>query len=93
MGDDLSAVRRIEHFTYFGRAKSAKAAATDLERLGYAVTIARRWTTRVMVEATRPGPVDLASTDAFVREVFGCVSEHGGTYDGWGAMAVLPDEG
>jgi hypothetical protein len=88
MGDQLTTPRPVEHFAGFRRTRQAREAATALELLGYDVTVRRRPLAGATVEASRIDAVDMASMDAFVREVFHCVAAHGGTYDGWGAEAV-----
>ena len=92
MGDLLSAPRPTDHSAEFRRRRSAAVAAEELGLLRYDVTMGRRGLTKVLLEAGKTSEVDLASAEAFTREVFGVVAKHGGDYDGWGAgvEAQLP---
>ena len=60
------------------------AAAEELGALGYEVTLGKRGLMMVLLEAGKISSVDLATAEAFTREVFDVVARHGGDYDGWG---------
>lgn len=85
MGDLLSVARPTDHTAQFKRRKPALAAAEELGLLGYKVTLNRRGLTKVLLEASKTSVVDLATAEAFTREVFGVIAKLGGDYDGWGA--------
>ena len=84
MGDQLTTPRPVDHSAEFKKRKSAEAAAEELRALGYEVTLGKRGLMKVLLEASRQSSVDLETAEAFTREVFGVVANHGGDYDGWG---------
>lgn len=84
MGDNLATPRPVDHSADFKKRKSAEAAADELRVLGYDVTLGKRGLLKVLLEATKLSSVDLATAEAFTREVIGVVEKHGGEYDGWG---------
>jgi len=84
MGDQLATPRSTDHSAEFKKRKSAEAAAEELRTLGYEVTLGKRGLLKVLLEASKESSVDLATAEAFTREVFGVVAKHGGDYDGWG---------
>lgn len=84
MGDQLATPRLTDHSAEFKKRKAAEVAADELRGHGYEVTLGKRGLMKVLLEASKQSAVDLATAEAFVREVFGVVSKHGGDYDGWG---------
>lgn len=88
MRDDVDLPREVEHFANFSAIKDARAAARDLEALGYAVTVTRRMVFRATLRATKQSTVDIETADAMVEEVFGVVEARRGDYDGWGAPVI-----
>ncbi len=88
MRDDVDLPREVEHFANFSAIKDARAAARDLEALGYAVTVTRRMVFRATLRATKQSTVDIETADAMVEEVFAIVERHRGDYDGWGAPVI-----
>ena len=84
MGDLLSTPRPTDHSAEFKKRESAVAAAEELGVLGYEVSLGKRGLMKVLLEASKVSSVDLATAEAFTREVFDVVAKHGGDYDGWG---------
>jgi regulator of RNase E activity RraB len=88
MRDDVDAAREVEHFANFRAIKDARAAGAALEKLGYGVTVTRRFIARGTLRATKQATVDVESADQMVEEVFAVVAAHHGDYDGWAAPLV-----
>lgn len=88
MRDDVDLPREVEHFANFGAIKEARAAARELEKLGYSVTVTRRMLFRATLRATKQSTVDIETADAMVEEVFAVVEAFRGDYDGWGAPVI-----
>jgi hypothetical protein len=88
MRDDVDAAREVEHFANFAAIKDARAAATALEKLGYAASVTRRMLFRGTLRVTKMATVDVETADRMVEEVFTVVAAHHGDYDGWGAPVV-----
>jgi len=84
MGDQLGTPRATDHSAECKKRTSAVAAAEELVALGYEVTLGKRGLTMVLLEAGKISSVDLATAEAFTREVFDVVAKQGGDYDGWG---------
>jgi hypothetical protein len=90
-GDQVHRPRRLDHLAGFRSRSAARAAAGELETLGYEVDgLRRRWLT-VWLEFGKETPVDEETAAAFTREVFGIVDRHGGSYDGWSGFLVTED--
>ncbi|RZS59735.1 regulator of ribonuclease activity B [Microcella putealis] len=88
MHDDVDAPRRVEHFAEFRRLADAQAAATTLERAGWAVRVERRRITQGRLIAARTTTVDVETADRCTEEVFAAVAEHRGRYEGWNAPVL-----
>jgi len=85
MGDRADVPRAVDHAALFRRRADARAAADELEALGYRTELYRRWL-KTVLEISQVTAVDEESAAAFTREVFGVVERHHGQYDGWGAL-------
>jgi hypothetical protein len=90
-GDQVHRPRRIDHLAGFRSGSAARAAAAELDGLGYGIDgIQRRWFT-VWLEFGKESPVDHETAAAFTREVVGVVDRNGGSYDGWSGFLVPRD--
>ena len=90
-GDVTEVVREVDHAGIFRSTSSARAAASEVERLGMHVdTIGRYWWRpfRVMVTFHRAQRTDLEAVRRSTDQLVDLCSRHGGTYDGWGAIVV-----
>ena len=87
MGDNLSAVREVGHFSYFVRRKHAELAGEALAAQGFRLEIARRGLKTILI-ARRDEDVLPATVDATVRAVFATVTTTRGDYDGWGGTVA-----
>jgi hypothetical protein len=87
LGDLPQFPRSLDHTAYFPKS-SADAAQEDLRAAGYSVDRVKRGFRRTLVEFSRRDAADLATADAFTREIFTIASRHGGAYDGWGGFLV-----
>ncbi|MFO7690576.1 MAG: ribonuclease E inhibitor RraB, partial [Cryobacterium sp.] len=83
MDDNLSAVREVEHFSYFARRKHADQAGESLAAQGFRVEIGRRGLKTILI-ARRDEDVLPATVEATVRAVFATVANTRGDSDGWG---------
>ncbi len=88
LGDRLDVPRLVEHTGGFLDKAAALDAAAELDSLGYTIALGETDSGAVLLEASREDSVDLATAEAFVREVAGVVEQRGGLYDGWGGMVV-----
>lgn len=88
MRDDVDIAREVEHFANFRAIKDARAAGAALEKLGYTVTVARRFIARATLRAAKSATVDVETADRMVEEVFALIEAHHGDYDGWAAPLV-----
>ncbi|HEY8911822.1 ribonuclease E inhibitor RraB [Lacisediminihabitans sp.] len=89
VGDNLSAVREVEHFSYFARRKHADQAGELLAARGFRVEIGRRGLKTILI-ARRNEDVLPATVEATVRAVFATVTTNRGDYDGWGGTVATP---
>lgn len=88
MGDSLSAVREVEHFSYFARRKHADQADELLAAQGFQVEIGRRGLKMIPI-ARREEDVLPATLEATVRAKFATVTTNRGEYDGWGGTVAI----
>ncbi|HEY8913301.1 ribonuclease E inhibitor RraB [Lacisediminihabitans sp.] len=88
MDDNLSAVREVEHFSYFARRKNADQARESLAAQGFHVEIGRRGLKTILI-ARRDEDVLPATVEATVRAVFAIVTNTRGDYDGWGGTVEI----
>lgn len=79
--------RAVEHAATFRSKQNAAAAAEQLDEVGFQVT-ARRRLFRTTLDFSEARAVDQESAAAFTRQVVPIVEQHGGVYDGWGALLV-----
>jgi hypothetical protein len=87
LGDLPQFPRSLDHTAYFPK-KSADAAQEDLRAAGYSIDRVKRGLRRTLVEFSRRDAADLATADAFTREIVTIASRHGGAYDGWAGFLV-----
>ena len=87
LGADLTKPRHVIHFVYFEDEGSARQAAEEIERAGYATTLVapddrfREW--RVHADGTRVmSPTTVEGFRSWFEHI---AAEHGGEYDGWEA--------
>lgn len=85
MGDRADVAREVDHTATFRTKAEAERAASALATLGYEVGLHRRWP-KIVLEFTHVTAVDHDTAAAFTREVVPVIVQHGGDYDGWGAM-------
>jgi len=88
MGDRLAATRDVDHTWYFPFRGRAKAAEDELSWRGYRVRVSGAWF-NVAVYATKPASLNDASVEEMLHEVLALAKEHGGRYDGFGAVGVI----
>ena len=88
MGDNRSAVREVEHFSYFARRKHADQACELLAAQGFQVESGRRGLRMILI-ARREEDVLPATVEATVRAVFVTVTTNRGEYDGWGGTVAI----
>lgn len=87
MGDNLSAVREVEHFSYFLRRQHAVQAGELLAAKGFRIEMGRRRLKTILI-ARRNEDVLPATVEATVRSVFETVTACRGEYDGWGGTVA-----
>lgn len=88
MRDDVDAPREVEHFAEFRVLAAARAAAAELEALGWTVSVERRRVIHGTLKASRMASVDVETADELTEQVFAIVAAHHGSYDGWNAPIV-----
>ncbi|WP_131801521.1 ribonuclease E inhibitor RraB [Klenkia brasiliensis] len=92
MGDDPTVPRPLDHLVRVPR-RHADAVQADLVAAGFRVDGVRRGLRRSSVEFSRIDAADVATADAFTREVLDVVDRYGGEYDGWaGFLAATPTD-
>lgn len=92
MGDDPAQPRPLDHLVRVPRG-AADAVQADLVAAGFRVDGVRRGLRRTSIEFSRIDAADVATADAFTREVLEVVDRHGGEYDGWaGFLAATPPD-
>ena len=83
LGDDPSVPRPLDHAALVPR-RHVKAVTAALEASGFRVDGVHRGLRRVTVEFSRIDAADLATADAFTREIVDLLAPFGAEYDGWG---------
>lgn len=89
LGDNLDTAREVEHFAYFPARADAKAAAFELDELGFATSLRLRWRGESLVLAVRTEPLTDETVRATLNEILPAVLAHNGQYDGSGAQIAL----
>ena len=90
MGDDPSVPRPLDHAAVVPR-RHVEAVSVALEGAGFRVDGVRKGLRRVTVEFSRIDAADLATADAFTREITDLLSPYEAEYDGWGGyLAEAP---
>lgn len=85
MGDRVDVPRKVDHSATFRTKAAAEETAVALRTLGYEVVLHRRWL-KTLVEFTHITAVDHSTASSFTREVTQVIEQHGGEYEGWGAL-------
>lgn len=87
VGADLTGPRPIAHFLDFPSEADARAAAEEIDRGGYVVTVAaeENGTWSVRAEGTRV--VDESTVTVYRRWFERIAAAHAGEYDGWESSA------
>ena len=91
MGDHLEVPREVDHTAYFAKRVDAQAAADDLSKQGFKVSVSRRGFGSFALEAHITTDVEWDTVDNFVPKMFDLITSHHGVYDGWGGSVVLKD--
>jgi hypothetical protein len=90
MGDLSEYPRSLDHMAYFPK-RGVDDAQVALRSAGFHVDSVKKGLRRAAIEFSREDTADLATANAFTREIVAIVDEHGGTYDGWaGFMLTEP---
>ena len=89
-GSDISKLHNIDFFMLLPSKAKAKAAATDIEQLGYTIASVDRpaGQSQWQVHATRVMAPQLEAMTATTRTLEAVAAKHGGDYDGWGTGVV-----
>ncbi|MCD9029573.1 ribonuclease E inhibitor RraB [Luteimonas sp. BDR2-5] len=89
-GSDISKPHNIDFFMFLPSKAKAKAAATEIEQLGYTIASVDRPPGRSQwqVHATRVMAPQLEAMTATTRALTAIAAKHGGGYDGWGTGVV-----
>lgn len=89
-GSDISKPHNIDFFMFLPSKATAKAAAADIEQLGYTTASVERPSgqPRWQLHATRVMAPQLESMTATTRTLEALAAKYGGDYDGWGTGVV-----
>ena len=89
-GSDISKPHNIDFFMFFPSKSKAKAAATEIEQLGYTIASIDRppGQSQWQIHATRVMAPQLEAMTATTRTLEAVAAKHGGDYDGWGTGVV-----
>lgn len=99
-GDNLTAVRRIDHWLYFPSPETRAKGAEAVVKLGYLIQgdetpteseqapTEGEQTPSWRLQIYRDDSVEPATIDAATIELFRLAQEHGGAYDGWETFVV-----
>lgn len=89
-GSNVSKPHNIDFFMFVPIERKAKAAAADMEQLGYTITSIDRTSgqSQWQIHATREMVPQLDAMTATTRALEAVATKHGGDYDGWGTSVV-----
>lgn len=89
-GSDISKPHNIDFFMFLPSKAKAKAAAADIEQLGYTIASVERPSGQPQwqLHATRVMAPQLESMTATTRTLEAVAAKYGGDYDGWGTGVV-----
>lgn len=89
-GSDISKLHDIDFFMFLPSKSKARAAAAQIEQLGYVIASIERSPAKSQweVHATRRMAPQLEAMTATTRALEAVASKHGGDYDGWGTAVV-----
>ena len=89
-GSNVSNLHNIDFFMFVPTERKAKAAAADMEQLGYTISSIDHVTgeSQWQIHATREMVPQLDAMTATTRALEAVATKHGGDYDGWGTSVV-----
>lgn len=89
-GSNVSKPHNIDFFMFVPTERRAKAAAADMEQLGYTISSIDRVSgqSQWQIHATREMVPQLDAMTATTRSLEAVATKHGGDYDGWGTSVV-----
>ena len=89
-GSNVSKPHNIDFFMFVPTERRAKAAAADMEQLGYTISSIDHVTgeSQWQIHATREMVSQLDAMTATTRALEAVATKHGGDYDGWGTGVV-----
>ena len=87
-GDTL-APRVVDHFVDFEQREARDVFARQVAALGFECSLSDE--EGYSIQASREDAVDLETIHEIVMQLSNIASEHGGEYDGWGAVLVTDD--
>ncbi|MGY1459827.1 ribonuclease E inhibitor RraB [Luteimonas sp. A534] len=89
-GSDISKPHSIDFFMFLPSKSKAKAAAAEIEQLGYTIASLDRppGQSQWQIHATRVMAPQLEAMTATTRTLEAVAAKHGGDYDGWGTGVV-----
>ena len=85
LGDAPEVPRPLDHAALVPK-KHVPAVTAALEGAGFRVDGVRKGLRRATVEFSRIDAADVATADAFTREIAALLAPFEGTYDGWGGF-------
>lgn len=90
LGADIAKPHDIDFFFFFPGGPEARAAAAEIERLGYMIVSVGRHPeeSQWQVHATRQMAPELETMTVLTRSFETMASRWGGYYDGWGTIPV-----